>query len=74
MERTVERRSRPDRAKATTVTAGIIMAEIHGRVAAAQFLQNQGVRFSTIVRVLGTPDRRRPTVVFGTPPSSTPVP
>ena len=67
MKRMVERRSRPDRTKAADVTVGIIMADVQGRSAAAQFLQNQGVYFNTIVRVLGDPDRRRRiTAAFGT--------
>jgi hypothetical protein len=48
----IERRTRPNRAKATIVNAGIIMAGVDGRAAAALFLEREGVRFSTIMRVL----------------------
>ena len=55
----IDRRTRPDRAKAAIVSAGIIMAELHGRVAAASFMNREGVPFSVIVRVLAEPGRRR---------------
>lgn len=55
----IERRARPDRAKAAIVSAGILMAEDEGRPAAAKFLERQRVSFSVIVRVLAEPDRRR---------------
>ncbi|MYN42754.1 hypothetical protein GTP55_25755 [Duganella sp. FT109W] len=65
----VERRTRPDRAKETIVNAGIIMASVDGRTAAALFLESGGVKFSTIVRVLDENGRRRrPTSAPGTPP------
>lgn len=54
-----ERRSRPDRAKAVIVNAGIIMAEISGRFAAAAFLERERVPFRVIVRVLAEPKQRR---------------
>lgn len=54
---------------ATTVNAAIIMAEIGGREAAALFLQRDGLQFSTTVRVLADPERRRPTTsTSGTAP------
>jgi hypothetical protein len=55
-----DRRTRPDRTKATIVNAGIIMAEQHGRLVAASFLNREGVPFAVIARVLAEPDRRRP--------------
>ena len=55
----IERRSRPDRAKAAIVSAGIIMAEQHDRVAAASFMNQEGVPFPVIVRVLAEPGQRR---------------
>ena len=54
-----ERRSRPDRTKAAIVSAGIIMANVDGRPAAAKFLERKRVPFSVIVRVLAEPGRRR---------------
>lgn len=55
----IERRTRPDRARATIVSAGIIMADVDGRPAAAKFLERERVPFSVIVRVLAEPGRRR---------------
>ena len=55
----VHRSTRPDRAKATIVSAGIIMADVDGRRAAAEFLERERVPFSVIVRVLAEPGRRR---------------
>lgn len=57
--RTFERRTRPDRATATIVNAGVIMAGIDGRAAAAAFLFREGVPFGVIVRVLAEHRRRR---------------
>ena len=55
-----ERRTRPDRATANTVTVGLILAEQDGRPAAAAFMNRAGVPFRVIVRVLSDPaDRRR---------------
>lgn len=47
-----ERRTRPDRATAHTVTVGLILAEQDGRPAAAAFMNQAGVPFRAIVRVL----------------------
>jgi len=55
----MERRSRPDRAKAVAVNAGIAMAETQGREAAAEFLEDAGVPLAVIARVLSEPDKRR---------------
>lgn len=55
-----ERRSRPDRTKETIVNAGIIMASVDGRAAAAVFLEREKVPFRVIVRVLDDAGRRRP--------------
>ncbi len=55
-----ERRTRPDRARAQIVSAGIIMAKIDGRAAAAAFLERERVPFRVIIRVLSEPGRRRP--------------
>lgn len=57
----IDRRTRPDRARATIVRAGIIMAEVVGRPAAAKFLERERVPFSVIVRLLAEPQRRRRT-------------
>jgi hypothetical protein len=57
--RNIQRRTRPDRAKATIVNAGIIMAGLDGRAAAAQFLERERVPFRVIVRVLAEPGPRR---------------
>ena len=54
-----ERCARPDRVRATIVSAGIIMANVDGRHAAAQFLERERVPFSVIVRALAEPGRRR---------------
>ena len=70
----VDRRTRPNRAKETIVNAGIIMASVDGRAAAALFLEREGVHFSTIVRVLDDRGLRRPTSASGIPTSSTPAP
>lgn len=48
-----ERRSRPDRATATTVDAGIALMDSLGRYAAAQYLLVFGVRFP-VSRALNT--------------------
>lgn len=65
----IDRRTRPDRVKETIVNAGIIMATVDGRAAAAMFLESEGVKFSTIVRVLDeTGRRRRLTSTPDTPP------
>lgn len=56
----MERRSRPDRIRATIVSAGIVMMSIEGRAAAAAFLERERVPFKVIVRVLSEPERRRP--------------
>lgn len=55
----MERRTRPDRAKAVAVNAGIAMAEEKGRAAAAMFLEDAGVPLAVIARVLSEPDKRR---------------
>ena len=55
----IERRTRPDRAKAVTVNAGIAMLETEGREAAALFLEEAGVPLPVIARVLSDPARRR---------------
>jgi len=55
----VERRSRPDRAKAIAVNAGLALLETAGREAAATFLEDAGVPLPVIARVLSEPDRRR---------------
>jgi hypothetical protein len=55
----IERRSRPDRAKAIAVHAGIAMLETDGREAAALFLEDAGVPLPVIARVLNEPDKRR---------------
>jgi hypothetical protein len=55
----MERRTRPDRAKAVAVNAGIAMAEEKGREAAAVFLEEAGVPLPVIARVLSEPDKRR---------------
>ena len=54
-----ERRTRPNRTQETIVAAGIIMAGVDGRAAAARFLERERVPFSVIVRVLAEPGRRR---------------
>ena len=54
-----ERRTRPDRNRAVIVAAGIAMADINGRAAAARFLQSERVPFRVIVRVLSEPGPRR---------------
>jgi hypothetical protein len=69
-----ERRSRPDRVKETIVNAGIVMASVDGRATAARVLESEGVKFSTIVRVLDEKGRRRrPTSTPDTPLSSIPA-
>ena len=55
----IERRSRPDRAKAIAVHAGIAMLDTDGREAAADFLEGAGVAQAVIDRVLDEPDKRR---------------
>lgn len=65
--RTAERRTRPDRVRATIVNAGVIMAGIDGRAVAAAFLLREGVPFGVIARVLAEHRRRRPTSASGTP-------
>ncbi len=55
----IERRTRPDRAKAVTVNAGIVLLEKEGREAAAMFLEQAGVPLPVIARVLSEPDKRR---------------
>jgi hypothetical protein len=55
----IERRSRPDRAKAIAVNAGISMLETDGRLMAATFLEDAGVPLAVIARVLNEPDKRR---------------
>lgn len=57
-----ERRTRPDRSREVIVAAGIAMAGIDGRAAAARFLERERVPFSVIVRVLAEPGRRRRSV------------
>lgn len=70
----IDRRTRPDRVKETIVNAGIIMASVDGRATAALFLESEGIKFSTIVRVLDENGRRRrPTSAPYTPPSSIPA-
>ncbi|TFW13665.1 hypothetical protein [Duganella callida] len=54
-----ERRTRPDRARAIAVNAGIVMMEQRGREAAAAFLADNGVPLPVIARVLNEPDKRR---------------
>ncbi len=54
-----DRRYRRDRSKACIVNAAIIMADVHGRAAAAAFLERERVPFRVIVRVLAEPGRRR---------------
>lgn len=56
---THERRTRPDRATAHTVAAGLILAEQDGRPAAAAFMNRAGVPFRVIVRVLSEPPHQR---------------
>ena len=63
----IERRTRPDRAKAAIVSAGIVMAGVDGHPAAAAFLERERVPFSVIVRVLAEPDRRRRCVAHPPP-------
>jgi hypothetical protein len=66
----IDRRTRPDRARETIVNVGIIMAGVDGRATAALFLESEGVKFSTIVRVLDeNGGRRRLTSTPDTPPS-----
>lgn len=55
----IERRTRPDRAKAVTVNAGIAMLQTEGRAAAAVFLEEAGVPLAVIARVLSDPSQRR---------------
>ena len=55
----IERRSRPDRAKAIAVHAGIAMLDTEGRAAAIEFLEDAGVPVAVIERVLNEPDKRR---------------
>jgi len=52
--------NRPNKAKATIVNAGIIIAGIDGRRAAALFLERAGVPLAVIARVLSDPANRRP--------------
>lgn len=54
-----ERRTRPNRATAATVDAGIALMGSLGRYAAARYLLALGVRFPVIVRALAEPRRRR---------------
>lgn len=54
-----ERRTRPDRARATIVNGGIAMMAVDGRAAAAAFLERERVPFRVIVRVLAEPGQRR---------------
>lgn len=57
----VERRSRPDRSTAHVVKVGLIIAEQDGHPAAAAFMDDAGVPFRVIVRVLSDPTwQRRP--------------
>ena len=56
---TIERRSRPDRARAITVNAGIAMFKSAGHDAAVTFMQDAGVPLPVIARVLSDPERRR---------------
>jgi hypothetical protein len=55
----IERRTRPDRARAIAVNAGIAMLEKDGREAAAVFLEDAGVPLPVIARVLSEPEKRR---------------
>ncbi|WP_154383548.1 hypothetical protein [Duganella guangzhouensis] len=55
----IERRTRPDRAKALTVNAGLALLEKDGRAAAALFMEEAGVPLPVIARVLSEPDKRR---------------
>ena len=55
----IERRSRPDRAKAIAVHAGIAMLNTDGHEAAAEFLEGAGVAQAVVDRVLNEPDKRR---------------
>lgn len=56
----VERRSRPDRATAAAVDAGILICQACGPRAAALEMERNGVNFRVIVRSLSEPGRRRP--------------
>ena len=47
-----ERANRPDRTAAHVVTVGLILAEEDSRPAAAAFMNQAGVPFRAIVRVL----------------------
>jgi len=56
---TPERRTRPDRATAHTVAAGLILAEQDGRPAAAAFIDRAGVPLRIIGRVVSEPAAQR---------------
>lgn len=57
----VERRSRPNRAMATVVNAGLDILATHGVESAAAFLNDARVPLPVIARVLTEPERRRTT-------------
>lgn len=56
---TPDQDSRPDRTKAIAVEAGLDLMKTEGRAAAAAFMEDAGVPFSVIARVLNEPGRRR---------------
>lgn len=54
-----ERRSRPNRAMATVVNAGLNLHHTHGRETAETFMADASVPDEVIRRVLTQPERRR---------------